>query len=184
LQLFPDTNELNQTARSQLDSAAFWIISSALLDPIPDEAPPVGEPNGEHALERHRCRDRTTMSVSPLAAEITVLTVCPLEDAVQRLQYYNVQLNAQLAKQQEPLMDEMSQISAKATIPNLAIGKQLSESDLERFQRLREQMMALQAREVINSEYLRGSNVIAQSAKVAYDLSQGREFNEQDHQYF
>jgi hypothetical protein len=112
------------------------------------------------------------------------VVVCPLEEALRRLEDYNRNLNAQLAREHMPVITEMKAINEKAKNPSLPIGAQLSKPDLDRFQQLREQRLALQAREIVNSGYLRDSRVIARAAKVAYDVSQGRTFDEKDPDFF
>lgn len=83
-----------------------------------------------------------------------------------------------------PLLQEMQQITSKAKNPSLPTGAQLSKPDLDRFQQLRAQMLAFQAREIVESGYLRDSRVIARTAKVARDLSLGRTYDEKDPDFF
>ena len=117
-------------------------------------------------------------------ADFADIQVCPLEEAMKRLEDYNITLNAQLAEKQIPVLEEIQAINSKAKNPSLPVGAQLAKPDLDRFQQLREQLLAAQAQQVVNSGYLRDSRVIAQAAKVAYDLSVGRMFDEKDPQFF
>jgi hypothetical protein len=110
--------------------------------------------------------------------------VCPLEEAIKRLEDYNTTLKANLARQKLPLATELQTIISKAKNPSLPTGAQLSKSDQDRFQQLREQMLALDAQDIVNSGYLRDSRVIAQAAKVAYDLKLGRSFDEKNPDFF
>ncbi len=112
------------------------------------------------------------------------VVVCPLEEATKRLEDYNTWSNAQRAQQQMPILTELTTITSKAKNPSLPTGAQLAKTDLDRFQELRYQLLTIQAREIVDSGYLRDGRVIAQSAKAAYDLSQGRTFDEKDPQFF
>lgn len=112
------------------------------------------------------------------------VNVCPLEEAMRRLEDYNKMVSAKQAEQAMPILKEIQTINSKAKKPSLSIGMQLSKSDLARFQELREQLLEAQTQTIIESGYLRDSRVIAQAAKTAYDISQGRTFDEKDPEFF
>src|SRR6516165_1731788 len=112
------------------------------------------------------------------------VSVCPLEEAMKRLEDYNIHLNAEIAEKQLPILNEMQTLTSKAKNPNLPTGAQLTKSDLDRFQQLREEMLTNQASVIVNSGYLRDSRVISRAAKVAHDLSVGRTFDEKDPDFF
>jgi hypothetical protein len=123
-------------------------------------------------------------SVNAAPADPAEVVVCPPNEALKRLEDYNTNLNAELAQKQIPILNEMRALGSKAQNPSLPVGAQLTKADQDRFQQLREQLLALRAQETINSGYLRDSRVISRAAKVAYDLSQGRTFDEKDPDYF
>src|SRR5438105_4784542 len=114
--------------------------------------------------------------VTMLAANVALadVVVCPLDEAMKRLEDYNTHLNAAVAQQQMPILTELEALTQKAKNPALPTGAQLTKADQERFQKLREQMLAVQAQEIVNSGYLRDSRVIVRAAKIARDLSVGR----------
>ena len=112
------------------------------------------------------------------------VVVCPLEEAMKRLEDYNVTLNAKIAQEQMPILTEMQALTQKAKNPALPTGAQLAKADQERFQQLREQMLAFQAQVIVNSGYLRDSRVIARAAKIAHDLNMGRTIDEKDPDFF
>jgi hypothetical protein len=110
--------------------------------------------------------------------------VCPLEEAIKRLEDYNINRGAQDAQQERPLLTALQEIITKAKNPSLPTGTQLEKPDLDRFQQIRYQLLTIQAQAVVNSGYLRDSRVIAQAAKVAYDMRMGRTFDERNPDFF
>jgi len=102
------------------------------------------------------------------------VAVCPPVEALGRLEEYNLKLNAELAGKHIPILKEIGSISSKAKNDSLPIGPQLTKADQDRFQQLREQSIAIQGQEILNSNYLRDSRVIMRAAKVAYDLTDKR----------
>ena len=112
------------------------------------------------------------------------VVVCPLEEAMKRLEDYNVTLNAKIAQEQMPILTEMQALTQKAKNPALPTGAQLAKADQERFQQLREQMLAFQVQVIANSGYLRDSRVIVRAAKIAHDLNMGRTIDEKDPDFF
>ena len=112
------------------------------------------------------------------------VVVCPLEEAMRRLEEYNITFKGELATQQMPLLNEMASINAKAKNQSLPLGAQLDRSDIERFQQLRTEMIREQINGLIFSNYLRDSRVIAQSAKVAAELRYGKTFDQSDPEFF
>jgi hypothetical protein len=117
-------------------------------------------------------------------AALADVVVCPLEEAMKRLEDYNTHLNAEIAQKQMPILTELQALTSKAKNPDLPTGAQLTKADLDRFQQLREEMLANQAQVIVNSGYLRDSRVIARAAKVAHDLSVGRTIDEKDPDFF
>jgi hypothetical protein len=127
------------------------------------------------------------VALAPLAMPSSArsdVKVCPIEETIKHLEDYNTTLRANLARQKFPLLTELQTITAKAKNPSLPTGAQLSKADQDRFQQLREQMLALDAQDIVNSGYLRDSRVIAQAAKVAYDQELGRSFDENSPDFF
>jgi hypothetical protein len=64
----------------------------------------------------------TAISLSALCfANIAVadVAVCPLEEAMRRLEDYNRNLNAEIAQKQMPILKEMQEIGSKAKNPSL-----------------------------------------------------------------
>jgi len=95
----------------------------------------------------------------PLAAALSVslwvnnlaladVVVCPLDEAMRRLEDYNRNLNAELAQKQIPILTDIQALTSKAKNPALPTGAQLSKTDQDRFQQLREQLLTL-PREVV-----------------------------------
>src|SRR5690348_15146788 len=112
------------------------------------------------------------------------VVVCPLEEAVRRMEDYNIQSRAERAIKLVPIVKEMGEINAKAKNPILPLGAQLSKVDRERFQQLRFQILLPQSEEIEYSSYLRDSRVILQLSKVANDIFRQHEFTEHDPQFF
>jgi len=122
---------------------------------------------------------------TPMAlADFADVHVCPLEEAMKRLEDYNIARRGQAAKEQLPLMTELQAIVSKAKNPSLPTGAQLSKTDQDRFQQIREKLLTFQAQEIVNSGYLRDSRVIAQAAKIANDIRMGRSFDEKSPDFF
>jgi len=117
-------------------------------------------------------------------ADFADVRVCPLEEAIKRLEDYNITRSGQAAQEQLPLVSELKGIVSKAKNPSLPTGAQLSKPDLDRFQQIREKLLTFQAQEVVNSGYLRDSRVIAQSAKAAYGIRMGRTLDEKSPDFF
>jgi len=117
-------------------------------------------------------------------AALADVVVCPLEEAMKRLEDYNRQLNAELAQKQMPILTELQALTSKAKNPGLPTGAQLTKADQDRFQQLREQLLASQVQRIVNSGYLRDSRVIAHAAKIAHDLRVGRTIDEKDPDFF
>jgi len=62
---------------------------------------------------------------------------CPLEIAVQQVDQFIQNRTVEMATAVKPLLNELNTISAKAKRPGIAIGKQLSPEDIERFNTIR-----------------------------------------------
>jgi hypothetical protein len=124
------------------------------------------------------------MAVSVGASSAEDVIVCPLEEAMKRLEDYNIMVSAERAEKAMPILKEMRAINGTAKNPTLPLGTQLSKPDIDRFQQLREQLLDMDAHKIIDSGYLRDSRVITQAAKVAYDIAQGRTFDQNDPQFF
>jgi hypothetical protein len=77
--------------------------------------------------------------------------VCPLEEALRRLEDYNRKLSAELAQKQMPVLAELQTLISKAKNPSLPTGAQLSKAEKYRFQQLREEMLTIQAKEIVSS---------------------------------
>src|SRR6266568_2847392 len=138
---------------------------------------------GSARMNLRRLIITATVSLSSLYltyAAFADVVVCPLEEAMKRLEEYNATRKAQSAQQQLPILTEIQEINGKAKNPSLPVGPQLDGRDRDRFQQLREQLLTLQAREIVNSGYLRDSRVIARAAKIAHDVSLGRTIGEND----
>jgi hypothetical protein len=112
------------------------------------------------------------------------VVVCPLEEAMQRLERYNDDFRVQLATRQMPLLNQMKSLNEKVKNPSLPVGAQLSKTEIAQFQKLRWQMLQGQIKGLVFSNYLRDNRVIARAAKVAYELSIGKTFQEHDPDFF
>jgi hypothetical protein len=112
------------------------------------------------------------------------LPVCPLEVAIRNLEDFNEKLNYSSSQETSVILGQMDQINTKAKNPTLPLKSQLPQADLNAFQLLREQLLALEGQEIVESGYLRDGRVISEAAKVAFTLSQGVNISEQDPGFF
>jgi hypothetical protein len=96
--------------------------------------------------------------VSPALAEL-----CPLEEAIHRLESTNVQLKADLIEKQRPLVRELDELNSHAKSQNP-----------DRLRQLRSDLVKLQMTYATNSDYLRDARAIAKTADIAYQLRNGR----------
>jgi exonuclease VII large subunit len=119
---------------------------------------------------------------TPAAAADVVM--CPLEEAMQRLEHSNVKIREERGQQLLPLLEELQQLVTKSKDPNLPTGLQLSSADRNRLQAIRLERLVSEMSLFETSGYLRDARVIAQAAKVARDMSEGRKFKENDPQFF
>jgi hypothetical protein len=135
------------------------------------------------------------LSVTVVAAAATVtllasnaraqdLPVCPLEIAIRNLEDFNVQLDGRLAEKENIIFAQMSEISSKSHDPNLPLKDQLSQADINAFQRLREQILALEGQEIVESGYLRDARVVSEAAKASFTEAQGARIDEHDPSFF
>lgn len=111
----------------------------------------------------------SAMSVGPATAQL-----CPLEEAIQRLEQSTLQLKTDLALKQMPIVREMDALASHAKDPNLPVEKQLSPDEAKRFQQLRSDLFKLQMTYTTHSDYLRDAQAIAKTADVAHQLRNGR----------
>ena len=93
-------------------------------------------------------------------APASAITICPLEEAMKRLEAYNRTPNGEVAQKQMPILTELQALTSKAKNPGLPTGAQLTKADQDRFQQLREQMLSLQTKVIVNSGYLRDSALL------------------------
>src|SRR5215472_1449814 len=98
--------------------------------------------------------------VRPACAQL-----CPLEEAMHRLEDNNVHLKADLTEKQKPILRDLDELSAKSPPPSGAV---------DQVQRLRSRLIKLQMTYATNSGYLRDARAIAKTADVAYELRNGR----------
>lgn len=98
--------------------------------------------------------------------------LCPLEDAIHRLEDDNAHLKAELAEKQKPLLRELDELGSHAKSRNPAGGQPSREVD--RVQQLRSQLIKLQMTYATDSGYLRDARAIAKTADIAYQLRNGR----------
>jgi hypothetical protein len=96
--------------------------------------------------------------VRPALAEL-----CPLEEAIHRLESTNVQLKADLIEKQRPLLRELDELNSHAKNQNP-----------DRLRQLRSDVLKLQMTYATNSAYLRDARAIAKTADIAYQLRNGR----------
>jgi len=98
--------------------------------------------------------------VRPAGAQL-----CPLEEAMHRLEDNNVHLKADLTEKQKPILRELDELSAKSPPPSGAV---------DHLQQLRSRLVKLQMTYATNSGYLRDARAIAKTADIAYELRNGR----------
>jgi hypothetical protein len=105
--------------------------------------------------------------VRPALAEL-----CPLEEAIHRLESTNVQLKADLIEKQRPVLRELDELDGRAKNQNS--DQQRSSDEGGRLQQLRSDLIKLQMTYATNSGYLRDARAIAKTADIAYQLRNGR----------
>lgn len=98
--------------------------------------------------------------VRPAGAEL-----CPLEEAMQRLEDNNVHFKAELIEQQKPILRELDDLHAKGQPPS---------GEVDHVEQLRSRLIKLQMTYATNSGYLRDVRAIAKTADIAYELRNGR----------
>jgi len=104
--------------------------------------------------------------VRPALAEL-----CPLEEAIHRLESANAELKADLIEKQTSVLRELDELSSHAKNPN---PDRLSADEAGRLQQLRSDLIKLQMTYAANSGYLRDARAIAKTADIAYQLRNGR----------
>ena len=112
------------------------------------------------------------------------LPVCPLEIAVRNVEDFNVNLDGRLAGKEDVILAQMGKINSKAHDPNLPLKEQLSRADINVFQHLREQLLALEGQQIVESGYLRDARVISEAAKISFTEAQGATLDEHDPRFF
>jgi hypothetical protein len=105
--------------------------------------------------------------VRPALAEL-----CPLEDALHRLESTNAELKADLIEKQRPLLRELDELSSQAKNQNA--DRRPPSDEVDRLQHLRSDLIKLQMTYATNSGYLRDARAIAKTADIAYQLRNGR----------
>ena len=99
--------------------------------------------------------------VGPARAEL-----CPLEEAIHRLESANAELKADLTERQRPVLRELDELNSHKGQP--------AADAAGRSQELRSDLVKLQLTYATNSGYLRDARAIAKAADVAYQLRNGR----------
>ena len=99
--------------------------------------------------------------VGPARAEL-----CPLEEAIHRLETANAELKADLIEKQRPVLRELDELNSHKGQP--------AADAADRSQQLRSDLIKLQMTYATNSGYLRDARAIAKAADVAYQLRNGR----------
>jgi len=99
--------------------------------------------------------------VGPARAEL-----CPLEEAIHRLETANAELKADLIEKQRPVLRELDELNSHKGQP--------AADAAGRSQELRSDLVKLQLTYATNSGYLRDARAIAKAADVAYQLRNGR----------
>jgi hypothetical protein len=100
--------------------------------------------------------------VGPARAEL-----CPLEEAIHRLESANAELKADLIEKQRPVLRQLDELSSHAK------GQPAADAT-GRLPQLRSDLIKLQMTYATNSGYLRDARAIAKAADVAYQLRNGR----------
>jgi hypothetical protein len=100
--------------------------------------------------------------VGPARAEL-----CPLEEAIHRLETANAELKADLIEKQRPMLRELDELNSHAKGPPAA-------DAAGRSQQLRSDLVKLQMTYATNSGYLRDARAIAKAADIAHELRDGR----------
>jgi hypothetical protein len=92
---------------------------------------------------------------------------CPFEISVQRVNEFMQKSIADMAGIQQPMLEELVAISQKGKAPGVALSKQLSAQDTERFKSVRHSLIESQAEELKYGEFQRDVHVIAETLQVA-----------------
>jgi len=122
-----------------------------------------------------------------VARTADVAANCTLEQAVGDVQFAAITRNAEIAKQQKPVLDAFEVITRKAKDPNRPLKEQLSKDDIAQFGRLQQRQEMLGLFNLIESGHERDAKVIQRLFTVSNNLYVGgREPQEgdQDHAYF
>jgi hypothetical protein len=86
---------------------------------------------------------------------------------VQQVDQFVLESLSKLAANKNEYLTEMQAVTAKATTPGVAIGRQLSAQDLARFNELRHKLILVGAEEVYFSKFKRDVHVIADTLKIS-----------------
>jgi hypothetical protein len=93
--------------------------------------------------------------------------LCPLEEAIHRLESANAELKADLIEKERPVLRELDELNGHPK------GQPAADA-AARLQQLRSDVIKLQMTYATNSGYLRDARAIVKAADVAYQLRNGR----------
>jgi hypothetical protein len=93
--------------------------------------------------------------------------LCPLEEAIHRLESANAELKADLIEKERPVLRELDELNGHPK------GQPAADA-AGRLQQLRSDVIKLQMTYATNSGYLRDARAIVKAADVAYQLRNGR----------
>jgi hypothetical protein len=89
-------------------------------------------------------------------------TECIVEEQIWKVRGGAITRAGELAKQQQPILDEIKKINNKAKDPARPIGSQLSPQDLGRFSELRQRLLAIDLQQMLESNNDRDYKVVSE----------------------
>ena len=92
---------------------------------------------------------------------------CPIDFAVQQVDAFVRNRMLEYAKLMQPILQEWEAIAAKASKQGIAIGKQLSPKDLNRFNQLRHELTQMRGERLVVSNFQRDVHLIYETYNVA-----------------
>jgi hypothetical protein len=112
-------------------------------------------------------------------------TVCPINEAVSRLESHYIAARGQAADKVIPLLHEQEALVDQANYPNMPIGAQLRSDQMARFNEINQEVLASRAKEAALSGYVRDVRAIVKMSDIALGVRRGFKYpeNSPDHFY-
>lgn len=109
---------------------------------------------------------------------------CIVEEQVWKVRGNAISRAAELAKQQQVILEKIKSINNKAQDPSRPIGSQLSPQDLGQFSELRQRLLSIDLQQMLESNYDRDYNIVGELFTLVQKLYVGqREPGERDPDY-